>query len=349
MSSNTVASTITVGLDLGDRFSRYSEMDCESGVMAEGRLRTTPKALLHQFANRKPLRIVMEVGTHSPWVSRLLQRWGHEVLVANARRVRLIYANDSKNDRVDAETLARVGRLDPKLLYPIRHRGEAAQVDLARLRARDNLVRARTQLINHVRGAVKTLGARLPSTSTPAFARKVAPHIPEKLRPALQPLLAMIETLSQQIGAAERELETLARERYPETDRLRQVAGVGALTALCFVLTLEDPARFNNARSVGAYLGLTTRQRESGASQPQLRITKRGDAMLRRLLVGSAQYILGPFGPDCDLKRWGLRLAERGGKNAKKRAVVAVARKLAALLYTLWVSGADYQPLRRAA
>lgn len=345
----SVASTITVGLDLGDRFSRYSEMDFETGVIAEGRLRTTPEALQRQFAGREPLRIVMEVGTHSPWVSRLLQQWEHEVLVANARRVRLIYANDSKNDKVDAETLARVGRLDPKLLHPIRHRGEAAQIDLARLRARDSLVRARTQLVNHVRGAVKALGARLPSTSTPAFARQVEPHIPETLRPALRPLLAMIDSLSQQIRAAERELETLARERYPETDRLRQVAGVGPITALCYILTLEDPARFKNGRSVGAYLGLRPRQRDSGAQSPQLRITKRGDVMLRRLLVGSAQYILGPFGPDCDLKRWGLRLAERGGKNAKKRAVVAVARKLAALLYTLWVSGADYQPLRHAA
>ena len=344
----SVASTITVGLDLGDRFSRYSEMDFETGVIAEGRLRTTPEALQRQFAGRESLRIVIEVGTHSPWISRLLENLGHQVIVANARKVRLIYANDSKNDRVDAETLARVGRLDPKLLHPIRHRREAAQVDLARLRARDSLVHARTQLVNHVRGAVKALGARLPSTSTPAFARKVEPHIPETLRPALRPLLEMIDSLSQQIRAADRQLETLARERHPETDRLRQVAGVGAITALCYILTLEDPARFRNGRSVGAYLGLRPRQRDSGAQSPQLRITKRGDAMLRRLLVGSAQYILGPFGPDCDLKRWGLRLAERGGKNAKKRAVVAVARKLAALLFALWVSGTEYEPLRQA-
>jgi len=343
------ASTITVGLDLGDRFCRYCEMDFQTGVIAEGRLRTTAEALRRQFAGREPLRIVMEVGTHSPWASRLLEELGHEVLVANARRVRLIYANDSKTDKVDAETLARVGRLDPKLLFPIRHRGEAAQADLARLRARDCLVRARTQLVNHVRGAVKALGGRLPSTSTPAFARKVQPHIPQALRPALQPLLETIEILSQEIRAAERQLGALARERYPETERFRQVAGVGAITSLCYLLTLEDPARFKNGRSVGAYLGITPRQHDSGARSPQLRVTKRGDAMLRRLLVGCAQYILGPFGPDCDLRRWGLRLAERGGKNAKKRAVVAVARKLAALLYTLWVTGAEYQPLRHAA
>jgi transposase len=352
MSRQTVyspASTITVGLDLGDRFSRYCEMDFQTGVIAEGRLRTTPEALQRQFARREPLRIVMEVGTHSPWVSRLLEDFGHEVLVANPRSVRLIYANDSKTDRVDAETLARVARLDPRLLSPIRHRGEAAQADLARLRARDCLVRARTQLVNHVRGAVKALGGRLPSSSTPAFVRRAAPHIPEALQPALQPLLDTIDTLSRQIRAAERELEALAQQRYPETERLRQVGGVGAITALCYLLTLEDSARFKNGRSVGAYLGLRPRQRDSGAQSPQLRITKRGDAMLRRLLVGSAQYILGPFGPDCDLKRWGLRLAERGGKNAKKRAVVAVARKLAALLYTLWVRSANYEPFRQTA
>ncbi len=347
--ATSCASTITVGLDLGDRFSRHCEMDFQSGVIAEGRLRTTAEALQRQFAGRESLRIVIEVGTHSPWVSRLLENLGHEVLIANARRVRLIYANDSKSDKVDAETLARVGRLDPKLLAPIRHRGEAAQADLARLRARDCLVRARTQLVNHVRGAVKSLGGRLPPTSTPAFPRKVEPHIPASLRPALQPLLEMIASLNQQIRAADRALEALARQRYPETERLRQVSGIGAITSLCYVLTLEDPARFKNGRSVGAYLGLRPRQRDSGAQSPQLRITKRGDAMLRRLLVGSAQYILGPFGPDCDLRRWGLRLAERGGKNAKKRAVVAVARKLAALLYTLWLTGADYEPLRQAA
>lgn len=347
--ARAAASTITVGLDLGDRFCRFCEMELETGVIAEGRLRTTPEALRRQFAGREPLRIVLEVGTHSPWVSRLLDELGHEVLVANPRRVRLIYASDSKTDKVDAETLARVARLDPKLLAPIRHRGEQAQADLARLRARDGLVRARTQLVNHVRGAVKSMGGRLPPTSTPAFARKVEPHIPEALRPALRPLLEMIENLSHEIRTADRELEALAQQHYPETGSLRQVSGVGALTSLCYTLTLEDPARFKSARNVGAYLGLRPRQRDSGTRTPQLRITKRGDAMLRRLLVGSAQYILGPFGPDCDLRRWGLRLAERGGNNAKKRAVVAVARKLASLLYRLWVTQAEYEPLRPAA
>ncbi len=340
--------TITVGLDLGDRYTHYCELDGSTGVLADGRFRTRPEAIEDHFRGRERVRVVLEVGTHSPWISRHIEALGHEVIVANARRVRLICANDVKNDKVDAELLARIGRMDPKLLYPIQHRGEQAQTDLARLRARDSLVRARTQLVNHVRGAVKSVGSRLPSSSTHAFARKVSERIPECLRPALAPVLETIQMLSDQIDTIDRELETLAQESYPETLALRQPKGVGVLTSLAYVLVLEDPARFSSARSVGPYLGLCPRQHDSGDHSPQLRISKRGDPYLRKLLVSSAQYILGPFGEDSDLRRWGLRLAERGGKNAKKRAVVAVARKLAVLLYSLWVSQKTYEPLRLA-
>jgi transposase len=340
---------LTIGLDLGDRFSQLCALDARGQILATARRRTTPAALERHFAALPRGRIVLEVGTHSPWVSRLLERLGHEVLVANARQVRLIYGSDRKSDRVDAETLARLGRLDPALLQPIRHRGAEAQADLAQLRARDALVRTRTLLINHVRGAVKAWGARLPASSAPAFATKAAPGVPPELRGALGPLLELIATLTYEIRGMERQLARVATARYPETARLRQPSGVGLLTALCDVLTLEDPGRFRQSRAVGPYLGLCPRRDQSGGHEAQLRITKRGDAMLRRLLVSGAQYILGPFGPDTDLRRWGLRLAARGGKNAKKRAVVAVARKLATLLHRLWVSGAVYQPLRAAA
>ncbi len=337
--------TITVGLDLGDRYTQFYQLDAATGAIKAGRLRTRPDVLRDHFICT-PRRIVLEVGTHSPWVSRLLEELGHQVLVANPRKLRLIYGGTRKTDRLDAEALARVGRLDPQLLGPVRHRGRQAQADLGRLRARECLVRARTQLVNHVRSAVKTVGGWLPATSTASFAHKVEPHLPDKLRPALTPLLREITELTAQIRHADRALETLARTQYPETDRLRQVAGVGSLTALCFVLTLEDPTRFRSSRSVGAYLGLCPRQRDSGTHTSQLSITKAGDPMLRRLLVTAAQYILGPFGPDCDLRQWGLRLAARGGKNAKKRAVVAVARRLAGILHRLWVSGDRYQPCR---
>ncbi len=338
--------TITIGLDLGDRWSEACVLDADGTVRATRRVPTTAPGLTRWFATQPGSRVVLEVGTHSPWVSRLLRRLGHEVLVANAHQLRLIYASPRKSDQVDAETLARLGRLDPALLKPIRHRGAQAQADLAQVRARDCLARARAQLINHVRGAVKSQGERLPASSAPAFAPRAAPRVPEGLRPALEPLLQVIAALTQQIRGMERSLAQMAAQRYPETARLQQVSGVGPLIALAYVLTLEDPHRFARSRAVGAYLGLCPRQRDSGSARPQLRITKGGDPLLRRLLVTGAHYILGPFGPDCELRRWGQRLAARGGKNAKKRAVVAVARKLAVLLHRLWVSGARYEPLR---
>jgi transposase len=345
----TMPAAVTGGLDVSDRYTYVCILNAAGELVDEGRVTTTPEALRRRFGGLAPMRLVLETGTHSPWISRVLEEGGHEVLVANARRLRLIAQNDSKSDRVDAETLARIGRLDPTLLAPIRHRGAATQADLALIRARDALVQARTQLVNHVRGAVKSVGGRLPKCSTASFPGQVREAIPEALRPTLAPVLTIIEAVSGELRRYDRQVEQLATMRYPETTGLRQVPGVGALTALSYVLTLEDPARFATSRAVGSYLGLRPKQHDSGASAPALRITKTGDALLRRLLVGSAHYILGPFGPDTDLRRWGTALAARGGKNAKKRAVVAVARKLAVLLHRLWVTGAVYDPLRMAA
>jgi len=345
----TNSARMTVGLDVSDRYSYLCVLDAAGEVVEEGRIPTTPAAIQRRFPSAERMRIVLETGTHSPWISRGLEELGHEVLVANARRLRLIAEHDAKSDRVDAETLARLGRADPRLLAPIRHRAEGTQANLAVVRARDALVRVRTLLVNHVRGAVKSVGGRLPKCSTHSFPRQVGAAIPDELRPALGAILATIEQVSREIRTYDRRLAELCTDAYPETASLQQVPGVGPVTALCYVLTLEDPARFPRSRAVGSYLGLRPKQDDSGRSAPQLRITKAGDQMLRRLLVGSAHYILGPFGPDCDLRRWGLRLAARGGKNAKKRAVVAVARKLAVLLHRLWGTGEVYEPLRRAA
>ncbi len=335
----------TIGLDLGDKYSEAVVLDGGGEEVERFRVRTTQPGLSRRFAGFEPTRVVLEVGTHSPWASRLLAAQGHEVIVANPRRVRLIAENDAKSDGFDAELLARLGRMDPRLLSPVAHRGEAAQRDLVLLRARDGFVRARTQLINQVRGFAKSLGARLPSSSAEAFPRRVRSAAPDDLFPGIGTMLQTIERLTLEIRAMDREVERLCRERYPETAVLRQVKGVGPITALGFVLVVEDPGRFRQSRSVGTYLGLCPRRRDSGEQRPQLRISKAGDPLLRRLLVTAAHYILGPFGPDTDLRRFGLRLAERGGKAAKKRAVVAVARRLAVLLHRLWVTGEAYQPL----
>jgi transposase len=350
MDGSKVQPKTTAGVDLGDKYSHLCLIDQESGeVVEEGRLRTTPEAFRRRFASeRPPMRIAIEAGTHSPWVSRVLEGCGHEVLVANARKLRLIYANKRKTDEVDAENLARLARVDPKLLYPLKHRGEEGQAHMAMIRSRQALVGCRTQLVNHVRGAVKSFGARLPKCPARSFHNKAPEHIPEALLPALGPILEQIGSLTERIREYERQLEAISKEHYPETDLLRQVEGIGPLTALAFVLTLEDPYRFERSRSVGAYLGLVPATDRSGDRDPQKRISKEGDEMLRRLLVGSAHYILGPFGSDSDLRRHGEKIASRGGKNAKKRAAVAVARKLSVLLHRLWISGEAYDPLYNA-
>src|SRR5215211_3254624 len=316
--------------------------------MEEGRLRTTPGAFVRRLDSEQQMTVAIEAGTHSPWVSRKLEECGHKVLVANPRKRRLIYGQGRKTDKLDAQKLARLARVDPKLLSPLEHRGEASQAHLALIRSRQVVVRSRaqlTQLINHVRGTVKSFGARLPKCSTASFHKKVAACIPEELRPALEPLLQTIASLSTRVRHYDRELEQLAEEHYPQTKLLRQVQGVGTLTALSFVLSVEDPGRFEESRSVGAYLGLVPSKDQSGERDPQKRISREGDEMLRRLLVGSAHYILGPFGEDSDLRRQGLKIAGGAAKNARKRAVVAVARKLSVLLHHLWISGGVYEPL----
>jgi transposase len=323
-------------------------IDSEGELVEETRLPTSKVSFERKFAHLPRARVAMEVGTHSRWASQLIEGLGHEVLVANARKLRAIYDNPRKGDRADAETLARLARLDPQLLSPIHHRSPEAQADLSVIRSRDSLVRSRTLLINHVRGTVKANGGRLPGCSAASFHNRVKESVPESLRPALLPILETIASLTGQIRGFDRQIEELCSQRYPETRLLKQVAGVGSLTALTFVLTLEDPKRFHKSREVGPALGLVPRRDQSGDQDPQLRITKTGNVYLRQLLVGCAHYILGPFGPDCDLRRWGLKLAERGGKNARKRAVVAVARKLAILLHRLWKTGEVYDPYYRS-
>lgn len=338
-----VVPSLTIGLDLGDRTSQVYGIDALGACVIERSLATSP-AGLRFFAAQCACRVVLEVGTHSPWVSRALAAMGHEVIVANPSAVYGARRRRKRNDRMDAEFLARQGRADVQLLHPIMHRRAVAQQHLEVLRARDQVVATRTKLINHVRGAVKAIGGRLSACSAEAFARRAAAEVPATLTPAVTPLLALIAELSRAIAAYDRDIARLVATTYPVARRLQQPVGVGPLTALAFVLVIDDPRRFSRSRDVGAYVGLVPRLDESSASSPQLRISKTGDPLVRRLLVSAAHYILGPFGPPCDLRRHGAGIAARGGKNAKKRAVVAVARKLAVLLHHLWISGATYAP-----
>jgi transposase len=336
---------LTVGVDLGDQWSHFCILGLQGETLSEGQLPTRQEEVAEFFQALPPARVVMEVGTHSAWVQEVIAGEGHEVVVANPRLMEGSKRRKRKNDRIDAKKLARLGRVDPQSLHPIRHRSREVRQDLVVLRAREALVAARTELINATRGLVKSMGTRLPKCSSPSFGQKVKDAIPEEVREALLPLVQLADALSDCIQSYDQKIEELGSEKYGHTKLLRQVKGVGPITALAYVLTLENPEHFAKSRDVGPYVGLVPKQEDSGESQPQLGISKTGDPMLRKLWVGSAHYILGPFGPDTDLRRYGLRLCERGGKNAKKRAAVAVARKLAVLLHRLWVSGEVYEPL----
>jgi len=339
---------LTIGLDLGDRSSWYCLLDEVGEVLREHRLSTTRKAVKEVFGGMPRSRIALETGMHSPWVSRVLSELGHEVIVAHARNVRLIGESRKKDDRMDAQTLARLARIDPQLLSPVKHRSAQAQADLTVIRARAGLVRARTALVNTARGLAKSYGERLRGCNVRNMNPEKAEGLSPELQRALEPLLAALQSLSEQIAEYNERIEQLAQQSYPQVALLKQIKGVGTLIALTFLLTLEDPHRFRKSRDVGCYLGLQPGRRNSGQNQPQMHISKEGDPYLRTLLVQGAQHILGPFGVDCDLRRWGLKLAERGGKSGKKRAIVATARKLAVLLHHLWVSGDVYEPLHHS-
>jgi len=339
---------VTIGMDLGDKTSRYCVLNDGGEVLAEQACATTKKGMMQTFATMPHSRIAIEVGTHSPLVSRELKKYGHEVIVANARQVKLISQSSRKNDKLDAQMLARLARVDPALLRPIRHRSEEAQKDLMTIRMRAALVEARTMLVNSARGLTKAVGERLPSCDADQMDVEKLEGLPAELGETLKPLAEEVASLTEKIKECDRKIEQIAGDRYPETQLLRQVFGVGPLIALTFILTIEDKQRFQKSRDVGCYVGLRPKQSESGESQPELRITKEGDVYLRKLLVQGAHCIMAKRAPDTDLKQWGTKLAGRGGKNARKRATVAVARKLAILLHHLWVTGEVYEPLRNS-
>lgn len=338
---------IFIGIDIGDIENKVCVLDRDGEILEKVPIENTVNGIntfFDRFDSSKQVLVAVETGTHSPWISQLLEARGFRVLVGNARKLRLIWDSDNKYDDRDAEMLARIARFDPKLLSPIRHRSRSAHMDLAILKGRDALVRCRTTLINFVRGSCKTAGTRLPSCSAEAFAKTVIEHIPKDLLAATVPCINTIRELTQKIRQFDSQIETLCNEVYPETMVLREIKGVGPVTSLAYILTLEDPKRFKKSRDVGPYLGLIPKRDQSGDTDKPLPISKAGNIYLRQLLVSSAQYILGPFGPDCELKRYGFRIASRGGKIAKRKAVVAVARKLAVMMHHIWKNNTVYEP-----
>ena len=335
---------LTIGIDLGDVWSHYCTLNQQGEVIDRGRFRTTPKAIDKWFVDVPQARVAMEAGVHSIWISEQLQELGHEVIVANVRELRAISHSDRKSDQVDAEKLARYARLDPSILRPIAHRTVEQQQALTLIRARALMVRLRTAAINAVRGLTKACGHRMPASATPCFAQRSMAAMPQGLGEALGPVLQQIAEMTLKIKQYDRQIQQLGQIEYPETQALLKVHGVGHLTALTFVLTLGNKERFKRSRDVGCYLGLRPMRSQSGEHDPQLGITHAGNAYLRSLLIECSNHILRPQGKDSALRQWGLRLAGRGGKQARSKAVVAVARKLAVLLHRLWITQEPYMP-----
>ena len=337
-----------IGMDLGDKYNVIVVFDQYGEESPKVRLPNNSTHLQKFFARHPGAVVVIEAGTHSAWISRLLSDMGHEVCVGNPRKLRAIWDADDKSDERDARILGMMYRLEPRLLHPIEHRGEEAQAALAVIKDRDQLVGSRTKLANHVRGTLKSLGIRLMKCSPETMPQRAPDQIPAKFLECVISSLEIMAMLNDKIKHLDRQIELMCREQFPETEQVRQIPGVGPITALCFVLSLERSDRFTKSRDVGSYVGLVPRRDQSGETDKQLRITKAGNTLLRRLLVSASQYILGPFGPDCDLRRYGERIAARGGKRAKKCAVVAVARKLAVLMHRLWSGRLKYEPLFNA-
>ena len=338
-------SPVTIGLDTGDRRIHFCAIE-KRDVKGRGSCATTRAGLDRALAPYRGAHIVLEAGSQSAWMARHLEASGFSVHTVDPRRVQLITKDHRKTDRRDAEMLARLGGAMPELLGRVHHRSEQAHADLMLIRVRDHLVDARCGMVQCVRGLAKSFGITLPAMSTQVFGRKAGESIPEAIQPAIQPILQQIDGVTKAINELEKRIEE-ATARYPEVVPLRKIRGVGPITSLAFVLKIEDPKLFTDSRRVASWIGLCPRSHASGDSDPELSISKCGDPYLRRLLVQCAHYILGPFGEDSDLRRFGLRLVARGGRSAKKKAVIAVARKLAVLMHRLWLRGLDYDPLHQ--
>ena len=338
---------VVAGIDLGSKRSEICWLDAAGEVVERRRIATRAVELEKAFGAQPAMQVVIESGGQSNWVRRRLAALGHTVIVADARRLKLIWETHSKDDKRDARLLAEIALRWPELLNPVEPRSLASEQGRALLRSREAVVQARAKLINSVRGQVKSFEDPLPKMSAEAFAHKAGPALPAPLRETLDPLLLAIAQLSAQLEVYDKRVLELCEGPYAAaTRRLRSVRGVGPVTALAFVLELDnDAGRLASSRAAGALAGLRPSRQDSGESQPELGITKVGNTMLRKLLVQCAQYILSRHGEDSALRRWGLGLAaSKGGKRGKRCAVVATARKLAVLLHTLWRKDEDYDP-----
>ena len=332
------------GMDVHKKYSRVCELNEDGDILEEAKFPTTKQALQRRFGNREPMQIVLETGTESAWIAQSLENQGHEVIVAHARRIDLITDNDNKNDRNDAEMLARLGRSDLDLLTETHVRGKGAQRIRAMLKARTGLVQSRTKLANQIRGLVRQAGYTLRSGPPEKLEQIIGESdIPEALLVSVMPLAESVTALTERIDRLSSKLKKIARQ-IDTVDQLKEIDGVGWQTALCFVVTIENPGRFSSSKKVGAYFGLVPEVQNSGNEDSDTNhtgsITKNGDSMMRYLLVQAAQAMMRSK-TDSELKQFAKRIE---AKKTNQIAAVACARKLAVVMHTLWKTGREYEP-----
>jgi transposase len=327
-------------IDLHLRYSQICIVDETGRAVRAQRIVTSRAGFEAVFAGRAAMRVVVESSTESEWVAQAVAAWGHEVIVVDPN-YGLMYGHRSrgvKTDRRDAAALAEACR---RGVYRPAHRVSATQRGGRRaLRVREQLVRIRTQLINQVRAQLRQEGYRLPSGSAEhAVPRLTRLAIPAALREALAPVVAVLETVGQQVAACTAALARTA-QGDPVVQRLMTAPGVGPITALTYRAVLDDVARFREAGAVSAYLGLVPREDSTGERQRRGAITKAGPSAVRVLLIQAGWVIWRGRGGSAALYGWVQRLAERRGRRI---ALVALARRLSRILYAMWRDETTYR------
>lgn len=329
-----------VGIDVHQKYSQVCELSLNGVVESECQIPTTRSSLNRWFGKRDDLRIVVESSGVSRWVVRVLKEMGHEVTVVNPRRVRLIAESTLKTDRIDAEVLARLSCFGEGLLPTVYQRSEESANVQTRLRVRSTLVRSKVAMVNSLKGSLRNRGYRLRGQAIRrVIANLVAMELPSELRQSLDPLVEALLEVDERLRAVNAEIREECQENRL-LKRLQTVPGVGPVVSLAYVSWIDDPTRFRSSRQVGPYLGLRPKVRRSAEFEFRGRITREGNPELRRLLTQAAHCFLRTQ-QDSALKQWALDLEKRAGK---KKAIVALARKLAVLMHRLWVTGHDFEP-----
>lgn len=340
---------ITVGIDLGNKKHVITAIDAKGNVLQKATIENKVQEIKEFFSQfKESCLVVIEAGTPSILVGNLLKNMGHKVKVANPVKIKAIWGSTVKTDDRDSEMLARLANADMKLLSEVHLKEMKTQIHSSVLKARDKLVKSRASLVNFARSQFKITGLEVPKCTPENFTKKVKDFIPKDLKLPLQSILRTISFLTEEIKRYDKKISKLCK-KYKQTEILQQVDGVGPLTSLALCLAIGDETRFKKNRAIGAYFGLTPKCDQSGDSNKELKISKAGNRYIRSLLVNCAQHILGIFGKDSNLKRFGERIMNRGkGKKFKKKAVVAVSRKLSVLLLRLYKTGEEYIPLKNS-